>query len=714
MVMSRSVYWRWLAGAGFLSFYLCFGCSSESKDDNGAGSGGVGASGSGGGGGGSGVAGSTLDGGGDVDAASDGNVPAVSKAPSPTIFSFRVEDGFKDRIYFDSSETISASDVKGFRVSGKTVSSVVINGKDTSGHYFIVSEAFNYWDNNTLRYEGGSDLQDTDKKKLIPFTLTYIENKIAEPKASVSRYVTNKASGGGDGKSEATAWTMSEAIAKAQAGMTIWIKAGKYTGVNLALKNVQGTAASPVKFKGYKTVAGDITKNYKDRKNYTSSFSSAEMPLFDGGNPTTGGRFMTAWTGESKFLFFENLQVQNYADGFHFTQAHHLVFRNINVDIIGDDTSYKVGISVHTKYGTPYKDSIGNLVVRAHPTRVKFLNNVVKNVTGNGIWSGGDFNLYRGNIAYNSLARGYNTTVSMDYYMCFWGSHNIQIENFCHRADGVSHDGYSFGARTDDVKTYNKDYFANIITEYNLIDGNESYGVGRPLKARNYGANYNVWKNNLVYGYGPIKDNKNGGISIFGGPKGNVFEGNIIHDTSLGIQFWNNRESQRDSKVAEDNIIRNNIFYGIWELIQVTNEDPTYKYTVRNNIISNNTIYDIKYSLYRQYAAVDKLVWSQNRIENNIFKNYVRVENAATFIPFTTAFSTVTHNRWDKNLIPKNSVNHTTDDPGFVDVNKGDLSLGAGSPKSVTEGANASSAPPYDFDGKERTAPYSLGAFEQD
>ena len=140
---------------------------------------------------------------------------ADDKIP-PTLTNFRVENSNKNRVYFDSNELITGSTTFGFTISGKTISGLYISNGSLSGHYFTVSSAFTFWDNNTIRYEGvlkgtPSNLVDVDNNALADFTLTYIQNDITEPIASTNRYVTTSATGSGDGTSEAKAWTLNQA-----------------------------------------------------------------------------------------------------------------------------------------------------------------------------------------------------------------------------------------------------------------------------------------------------------------------------------------------------------------------------------------------------------------------------------------------------------------------------------------------------------------------
>ena len=71
---------------------------------------------------------------------------AFAQEAPPVLSNFRVEDDQKSRVYFDSSEPIWGSSKVGFKIEGKTISSLSVNEGSTTGHYFKVSNSFNFWD----------------------------------------------------------------------------------------------------------------------------------------------------------------------------------------------------------------------------------------------------------------------------------------------------------------------------------------------------------------------------------------------------------------------------------------------------------------------------------------------------------------------------------------------------------------------------------------
>ena len=96
-----------------------------------------------------------------------------SQGTPPVLSNFRVESSEPSRVYFDSSESITGSSVSGFVISGKSISGVSISSGSRSGHYFTVSSSFTFWDNNTIRYTGGSNLKDSDGLGVLESTQNY-------------------------------------------------------------------------------------------------------------------------------------------------------------------------------------------------------------------------------------------------------------------------------------------------------------------------------------------------------------------------------------------------------------------------------------------------------------------------------------------------------------------------------------------------------------
>ena len=120
---------------------------------------------------------------------------------SPILDNFRVDKSNKSRIYFDSSERISGSSVKGFDISGKKLASISIDN-DGLGGYFTISGSFDYFQKGRMiRYSGGSNIKGADNK-LENFHWQHIKNNINIPSSKRVRYVSVRGSGSRDGSSQ--------------------------------------------------------------------------------------------------------------------------------------------------------------------------------------------------------------------------------------------------------------------------------------------------------------------------------------------------------------------------------------------------------------------------------------------------------------------------------------------------------------------------------
>lgn len=90
----------------------------------------------------------------------------------PVLSNFYIPDANKDRIYFDSSESITGSSVTGISVTTptKTVTGVTINGTSTSGHYFTVNSEFVAGETPTIAGTGADNIADLAGNGLASFS----------------------------------------------------------------------------------------------------------------------------------------------------------------------------------------------------------------------------------------------------------------------------------------------------------------------------------------------------------------------------------------------------------------------------------------------------------------------------------------------------------------------------------------------------------------
>jgi hypothetical protein len=127
----------------------------------------------------------------------------TADAVAPTLSGWEITNAQPGRIYFNSSEVITATTFSGFTIAGivgtaPTVTGVTINSGQTTGHYFTMSENFEAIDYlTTIAYSGsGSNLQDGATNALASFTATSVTNNITYSKR-VNINITNFANNTG-------------------------------------------------------------------------------------------------------------------------------------------------------------------------------------------------------------------------------------------------------------------------------------------------------------------------------------------------------------------------------------------------------------------------------------------------------------------------------------------------------------------------------------
>jgi len=106
----------------------------------------------------------------------------------PSLSGYTIRNSQKDRIYFDSSEVITGSDITGFNTADpqRTILSLTINPGQLTGHYFTVDTPYVIEDTGAqIFYVGGSDIKDTSNSMLQAFSATQIINEISPPSTSI-------------------------------------------------------------------------------------------------------------------------------------------------------------------------------------------------------------------------------------------------------------------------------------------------------------------------------------------------------------------------------------------------------------------------------------------------------------------------------------------------------------------------------------------------
>jgi len=492
----------------------------------------------------------------------------------PVIFNFKITNENKSRVYFESSEPILASNSKGFTVSGKTISDITIKQKSTTGHYFTVSSAFDFWDNNTIRYEGGSNLKDTDDgKELYPFSLQYIQNKIIEPTTkNRTFYVDGNVGISGDGLTESSAFkTIQEGIIAIEnetipEGTTLWIKAYDYGNENITMRS-NGTEDNPIKIIGYKSKPGDINKMY-----YTYAkgvgLDTSEMPTL------TGSRGGIGINMQSNYVIWKNIQGRDYFRFFINEQG------GVNEGIEGNIIDNCIG---HTN--VDYGDSNGNLLgfKGMASKRNRLINSIGVNTSMLGLSMGGYFSLVE-----NCQVYADELVISSDYYMAIWGGNHIVRNNIVKRTGPNTHGGHGIALKSRS-RDNNERYVWD--SEHTLIEDNDVINIQQAVHLSHKETKNNVVRNVRITN--PDAYSSVIGISFLGSSN-NIAE-NLTYDSDKGeaIKFTASNEDLIYTYGANNNIVKNSVFAHGSVIVRVDEFD-----TARNifdNKILNCTFFDFYY-----------------------------------------------------------------------------------------------------------------------
>ena len=468
------------------------------------------------------------------------NVRAVLK-------NFRIEANQPSRVYFDSTNDISGLSISGFVISGKTISSITVNGTSTTGHYFTVTVPFTFWDNNTIRLGEITDTNNRQPDILSNFTLEYIDNLIPEPASSTNRFVTSTATGTGDGLTEATAWTIKQGFANAKAGQTVWIKAGTYNESTLTQIINNGQINNPIKFVGYKSNPGDITNMYYkfDSRNTAPALDSRQMPLMDGSNGPSN-----IYALNKSYIIIRNIQATRYLNGFNIQQGKGILIDNcISKDMYGRGDDEGGGFNIRKESnGAPFETSSYRLI-----------NSISINAGMSNIWIQGKYNLVENCSTYCDKVNG-GGTFGSDYHISIVGEDNI-LRNSTSSAINNTVNASSHGMSIRGASKV--DPWWGAPSKYNLIEkcfiktgGNDC------LAARNNKSDFNVFKDNIIEGFGTGSYDGTG-ISAQTGAKYNVWERIYIKNMYSAMRIIGGTESGINplDNMTTDNIVRNIIVF---------------------------------------------------------------------------------------------------------------------------------------------------------
>lgn len=448
---------------------------------------------------------------------------------TPQLTSFRIDDSNKNRVYFNSSEPISGSDFNGFVISGKTVSSIHVSANKTTGHYLTVSSPFTFWDNNTIRYDGGGDIKDSELNKLMSFRMKYISNNITEPLASNYIYVSTSGNDSNNGSLNSPFKTITKAISVASPGTTIWVKAGNY-GTETVSINKSGTSTAPIKLIGYKNSIGDITSNYY---NYgqtqtlatTPQLNTNEMPTLIGVDNSNN----TAITAPaSEYIIIKNFQARNHRSLFYSNLNKNLLIKNCIAKDAGSNSVNGRAFAFST-----------------NSERIRIIDCIAINSTMHNILLNGSFGLIKGCKSYGNDTR--SAAWSTDYYFALAGSNNIMIDNFSLRDGNLPHTGHGLSIDTSGG-TYT--------TQYNLVENYIAPNQGKSVEFRGGTVAFNIVRNHTSY---KVTDNNSNGIMFRDGSHDNVVENSLLYSLNTAFPYAGTNETS--SGISYRNTVYNTLVF---------------------------------------------------------------------------------------------------------------------------------------------------------
>jgi len=592
----------------------------------------------------------------------------------PHLSNFTIEDANKDRVYFDSSQDIIGDLITGFNISGKTIISLVVNMGQSTGHYFIVSIPFTWWDNVLIEYTTGGDIEGSGGT-MLPMALTRVTNNIVQPTASNTKYASVAGSGGHNGTSESDAWTLAEALANAVAGDKVWIKAGEYGSSQYSISN-NGAVNDPIEFIGYTTTIDDIadlvdTFTYVDSTNAYSQVNSTVYPVLrDNGSGSA------------------SLNIAN-----NYIILKHIQFGNNNISIKANNSSnihledVTIGRALGSGFGIRAENSSGI-------DHIRMLKCVGFDAAVTNFWINGNYNAYLSCKVYSGMADGQNG--SSDYHLHMeYSQFSMILDCLAERVEHFQSE-HLIGIKGTSLKC--------------LVENNDAIGADDEIFYFRGHISGIVLRGNR----GDARsDAQNGGsgLCIRDGVEDSIFENNYITGCDRPIAISGDAENPSKTFIARNNIIRNNIFYNGWRSITSWVSGVSSTLPISDNKFYNNLFY-VEDGTYSQY----KTIWynasnstsaiTGNEFKNNIFRNLQYLTTGTT-----SGLVLIIENNVFHDCTVTTPANNSALDPLFVSEVTPDFHLQETSPvKSI--GVDLSDVL-FDKDDVERVSGgYAIGPYE--
>ena len=588
------------------------------------------------------------------------NVPPVFK-------NFRIEQTQPGRVYFDSNVPVNGSTVSGIVISGKKVSGISLQAGSTNGHYLTVSMPFTFWDNNTIRYEGGSNIESAHGVSLSEFTLQYIENNIPEPTGTGKKYyVATSGSDVQDGLSESKSWrTITHAAKVAKAGDIVYIRAGDYGSEQVVVLN-SGTASEPIKFIGYKNTPGD---NPKIERSPSTKFISSEMPYIHS-KELTGSGLSAAM---KEHIIIRNFQVEGYDETVNIRETKYTILDNIYV------RGGRVNINDFPKYR-----SLQNRVINSYTSDAP-----------KGFLTG------ERHLIDNVYASSYGKP-DMDYYIVIVGGSLGLGEHIIRNCTVVRDPSDTHPGHGISLKAQSRPI------EYSLVEKSTVTDVGMALEARHSTIRNNVYRDILVTKNGQLIKSLTG-IQITSAQK-NIFERIHVNGYTFGIKFLGSKEDIYALDAGNSNVIRNCLFtnneinISILEDLNGNNRVPKNNSIINCTFNNSNSMYSIEAN---ESGTGNSII---NTIIGNVKSEFGSYKNPHQFQYNYSNFFSESSNHWSGKA--QSGIGNISENPKYENISSGNYRLKADSPV-IDKGKNIEHIN-ADFDNRDRPNGKSIdiGAFE--
>ncbi|TRZ45022.1 right-handed parallel beta-helix repeat-containing protein [Robertkochia solimangrovi] len=507
-------------------------------------------------------------------------------------------------------------------------------------------------------------LEDSTAIELTTLSKNEISNRV-----TTIYYVSTDGKASNSGTSLSSPWNLEQALKMAKAGALVNVKAGDYGNPSL-IQWPDGVAGSPIHFRGYKSVPGDIQTSQSSTFDYDDTVSASNMPLIRGRSDRS---YSIRIMGD--YVTFENIQFYGGRTAIvALGRGAHL--KNIICVDQGDQSSSK------SYPGRALKIFARDCLVE---------NSFVEDATAEGI------NLQN---AHNTIVRytkiyGKNNNNPINYYLVMTSTNNAIVEHCeAYRSPYLDHGGHGFTM---------KDLAENNVVRY-CKSYNTNFEVGFS------GVKNNLFTDNEIIGNGTSGTNWPSNIRIKNGANNNTFRNFYIRDVWCAISFSDDNDGYVGPGGDRDleNCGFSNNFVNI--IVENAYRIVTFGSGKNTSPVNNNKFYNCTFYNYQNAATI------YNDNTGNAFYN-------CAFEKLTTRHNFNTSNRKPMNItfdhcnfydqqgsIPSgNSI--TRYNSGFVNASGGDFYLTRSS-RLINLGAPTSYRMDYKNKNRPRGVGFDVGAYE--